>query len=80
MILCITFTLHLKNDGKNGLNAYFSGSEAVSGGVFLWYFNGFQVSMPGPSLSRCERFLHDSGPVPAQATANEITAIKGARV
>ena len=37
----------------------FSGPETVSGGVFQWYFNGLQVSSPGPRHSECERFLHN---------------------
>ena len=32
------------------------------GGVFKWYFNGFQVSSPGPRHNQCEWFLHNISP------------------
>ena len=41
---------------------HFSGPETVSGVVFQLYFNGFQVSSPGPRYSQCEWFPHSIDP------------------
>ena len=79
------FSLHLNRDmactgiGKNGLCTHFLDPETVSGGLFQLYFNGFQVSSPGPRHSQCERFLHNIGlgfRSPLPDTASVITPLR----
>ena len=67
------FTLHLNRTENNGLCTHFSGPKTVSGGVLQLYFNGFQVSNPGPGHNQCERFLNniDPGPCPGHSKGDD---------